>query len=65
VDLGVDAARIAPYLQAVAGETLADLVTMSAPPVGWPTATVKLSGGEARVALRRAVPRDRAVLANA
>jgi len=65
VDLGVDAARIAPYLQVVAAETLADRVTTSAAPAGWPTASVKLSGGEARVALRRAVLGDRAELANA
>jgi isoleucyl-tRNA synthetase len=55
-DLGVDAARIGPYLEAVAAETLADAITMSAPPAGWPQASVKLSGGETYVALRRTVP---------
>ncbi|HEY4946038.1 MAG TPA: class I tRNA ligase family protein [Candidatus Limnocylindrales bacterium] len=55
-DLGVDGARIAPYLEAVAAETLADAVTMSAPPAGWAQASVKLSGGERHVALRRTVP---------
>jgi isoleucyl-tRNA synthetase len=55
-DLGVDAARIGPYLEAVAAETLADAITMSAPPAGWPQASVKLSGGETHVALRRTVP---------
>ncbi len=57
-DLGVQAARIAPYLEAVAAETLADTITVSATPAGWPQASVKLSGGEARVALRRTVPDD-------
>ena len=65
VDLGVDAARIAPHLEAIASETLADRATVGAPPVGWPQASVKLSGGEARVALRRAVPGAGAEPANA
>jgi len=57
-DLGVDAARIASYLEAVAAETLADTITLGAPPAGWPRASVKLTGGEAHVGLRRTVPGD-------
>ena len=56
VDLGVDAVRIAPHLPAIAAETLADRATVGLPPAGWPQASVKLSGGEARVALCLAVP---------
>ena len=65
VDLGVDAARIAPHLEAIASETLADRATVGSPPVGWPQASVKLSSGEARVALRRAVRGAGAEPANA
>src|ERR1019366_3713999 len=50
-DLGLDAARMAPYLEAVAAETLADGITSGVPPAGWPNASVKLSGGETHVAL--------------
>jgi len=58
VDLGADAARIAPHFPAIAADTLADRVRQGAPPAGWQQASVKLSGGEARVALRQAVPGD-------
>jgi len=55
-DLGADAPRIRPYLDAVAAETLADGVMLGAPPEGWAQASVKLSGGdEATIALRRTV----------
>ena len=55
-DLGADAPRIRPYLDAVAAETLADGVMLGAPPEGWAQASVKLSGGdEATIALRSTV----------
>jgi len=57
-DLGVDALRIAPYLETVAAETLADTITSGAPPAGWPQASVRFTGGEARIALRRAARGD-------
>ena len=44
---------VAPYLAAVAQDTLADEVRREAPPADLPAATVRLDGGEARIALRR------------
>jgi isoleucyl-tRNA synthetase len=64
-DLGPDAARIGPFLDAVAAETLADGVRLGAPPAGWAQASVKLSGGEATIALRRVARVERPEPANA
>ncbi|HEX7399734.1 MAG TPA: DUF5915 domain-containing protein, partial [Candidatus Limnocylindrales bacterium] len=64
-DLGPDAARIGPFLDAVAAETLADGVTLGVPPAGWAQASVKLSGGEATIALRRVTRAKRPEPANA
>ncbi len=47
-----DAGRVAPYLESVAAETLADRVEAGAAPAGWTSATVMLGGGEAAIALR-------------
>ncbi len=44
---------LAPYLAAVAADTLADAVHRGSPPDGVPTGTVALAGGEARFGLRR------------
>ena len=64
-DLGADVARIGPFLDAVAFETLADGITLGLPPAGWAQATVKLSGGDATIALRRAARVERPEPANA
>ena len=65
-DLGPDAARIRPYLDAIASETLADAVSLGALPAGWAQASLKLSGGgEATIALRRIVRVERPEPANA
>jgi isoleucyl-tRNA synthetase len=55
IELWVDGApaELAPFLAQVAAETLADVVHRAAPPAGLPTTTVRLAGGEARIALRR------------
>ena len=45
--------EVDPYLASVAVETLADEVRREAPPAGIPVATVRLEGGDARIALRR------------
>ena len=49
-------AELAPFLAQVAAETLADVVHRAASPDGVPAATVRLEGGEARIALRRIDP---------
>ncbi len=47
-------ADLEPYLGVVAQETLADEVRRETPPAGIPVAAVRLEGGEARIAIRRA-----------
>ena len=56
VELGPHATAVGPYLDAVATETLADSMTGGPLPAGWPQASVKTSGGEVGIALRRAIP---------
>ncbi len=46
--------EVDPFLASVAVDTLADEIRREAPPPGLPVATVRLEGGEARIALRRA-----------
>jgi isoleucyl-tRNA synthetase len=48
------AAEVAPWLDAVAHDTLAVEVRREAPPAGLPVAAVRLEAGEARIAIRRA-----------
>jgi isoleucyl-tRNA synthetase len=47
------AAAMRPYLPAVAAATLADELAEAPLPDGWPSATLAVAGGVARVALRR------------
>jgi isoleucyl-tRNA synthetase len=56
VELGPHATAVGPYLDAVATETLADSMTGGPLPAGWPQASVKTSGGDVGIALRRAIP---------
>jgi isoleucyl-tRNA synthetase len=56
VELGPHATAVGPYLDAVATETLADSMTGGPLPAGWPKASVKTSGGDVGIALRRAIP---------
>jgi isoleucyl-tRNA synthetase len=65
VELGPHATAIGPYLDAVATETLADSATIGPLPADWPQASVKTSGGEVGVALRRAFPGSAPEPANA
>jgi isoleucyl-tRNA synthetase len=65
VELGPEAAGIGPHLAAVGTETLADVVTIGPAPAGWSQASVRLSGGEVRVALRRTARGDGAERAHA
>jgi isoleucyl-tRNA synthetase len=48
------APEVAPHLESVARETLADEVRAEAPPAGVPATTVRLDAGDAVIALRRA-----------
>jgi isoleucyl-tRNA synthetase len=64
-ELGPEAAGIGPHLGAVGTETLADVVTIGPAPDGWFQASVRLSGGEVRVALRRTARGDGAERADA
>jgi isoleucyl-tRNA synthetase len=56
IELWLDgvAAEVEPYLPPVLADTLADEVHRTAPPADAPSVAVKLDGGEARIALRRA-----------
>ncbi len=65
VELGPEAAGIGPHLAAVGTETLADIVTIGPAPEGWPRSSVRLSGGEVIVALRRTARDDGAERADA
>ncbi|HEU0242775.1 MAG TPA: class I tRNA ligase family protein, partial [Candidatus Limnocylindrales bacterium] len=47
------APEVAPYLESVARDTLADELLAGVPPAGVPVAAVRLGAGEARIALRR------------
>jgi len=49
---GDDAARLAPHLDAVAGDVLAGWIEVAAAPASWARAEVELAGGRATIAIQ-------------